>query len=107
MKNRYAKELKSIVRRLIRLYRPETIILFGSSASGSASETSDIDLAVIKKTRRRFLDRLKDALMAARPKEALDVLVYTPDEVSDMELNKNSFWIHEIKEKGRILYQRS
>jgi predicted nucleotidyltransferase len=107
MKIQYAKELHRIVQRLVRRYRPETIILFGSLASVQSRKWSDIDLAVIKKTRRRFLDRLKDALLAANPKEALDILVYTPDEVTNMEFNKNSFWLHEIKEKGRILYQRS
>ena len=107
MQKKLAKELDRIVQRLIRRYHPETVILFGSLASGKPGEWSDIDLALIKKTRRRFLDRLMDALLAASPKEALDILVYTPDEVSAMELGKNSFWLHEIKEKGRILYQRS
>ncbi len=106
MSRQYAKELKRIVQRLVRYYHPETIILFGSLASGKPQSWSDIDLALVKKTKRRFLDRLKDALITAQPKEALDVLVYTPEEVSTMESSGNSFWIHEIKEKGRVLYQR-
>ena len=96
-----------MVRSLVSRYQPEQIILFGSMASGDTRAWSDIDLAVVKKTRRRFLDRLKDALIAARSKEALDVLVYTPEEVESMELNRNPFWVHEIKEKGRIVYQRA
>jgi predicted nucleotidyltransferase len=101
------RELSRVVRSLVSRYKPEQIILFGSLASGHARTWSDIDLAVVKKTRRRFIDRLKDALMAARSKEALDVLVYTPEEVETMESNRNPFWIHEIKEKGRIVYQRA
>ena len=101
------RELNRVIKRLILRYRPEKIILFGSLASGRPGAWSDIDLAVIKKTRRRFIDRLKDALLAAQPKEALDVLVYTPEEIVAMEINQNPFWLHEIKEKGRTVYQRS
>lgn len=107
MKNFLQQELFQVVRRVVRNYRPEKIILFGSLASGHVHKWSDIDLVVIKKTKRRFIDRLKDALVAAQPKEGLDVLVYTPDEVASMESNKNPFWLHEIKEKGRVLYQRA
>jgi predicted nucleotidyltransferase len=107
MKNQLRTELFQVVRRVIRNYRPEKIILFGSLASGRTHQWSDIDLVVIKKTRRRFIDRLKDALLAAQPKEGLDVLVYTPDEVESMELNGNPFWLHEIKDKGQVLYQRA
>nr|AEQ20601.1 nucleotidyltransferase domain protein [uncultured bacterium CSLF42] len=107
MPSNLRRELNRVIKRLIQRYRPEQIILFGSLASGRPGTWSDIDLAVIKKTRRRFIDRLKDALLAAQPKEALDVLVYTPDEIEQMESARNPFWIHEIKGKGQTLYQRS
>ena len=106
MKKHLTKELDRIRQRLIRKYHPEKIILFGSLVSGKTHPGSDIDLAIIKKTRRRFLDRLKDALFAAQPKEGLDILVYTPEEVESMESNQNPFWLYEIKEKGQTLYQR-
>ncbi len=100
-------DLNRVVKRLVAYYHPEQIILFGSLASGKSGRWSDIDLAVITKTRRRFIDRLKDALLAAQPKEALDILVYTPQEVESMQIHQNRFWLHEIKEKGRIVYQRA
>jgi len=106
MSSNLHRELNRIIKRLVSRYRPEQIILFGSLAAGRPGTWSDIDLAVIKNTRRRFIDRLKDALMAAQPKEALDVLVYTPKEIEQMENSHNPFWLHEIKEKGQILYQR-
>ena len=106
MKKHLTKELDRIKHRLIRKYHPEKIILFGSLVSGKLHSGSDIDLAIIKKTRRRFLDRLKDALFVAQPKEGLDILVYTPEEVESMESTQNPFWLYEIKEKGQTLYQR-
>jgi predicted nucleotidyltransferase len=100
------RELKRIVRRLVRNYAPEKIILFGSLARQSEGIWSDIDLAVIKKSRRRFIDRLGDVLLAVNPKEAVDILVYTPEEVQKMEEQKNFFWTHDINAQGKILYQR-
>jgi predicted nucleotidyltransferase len=100
------RELSRVVQRLVRSYKPERIILFGSMVSGHIGRWSDIDLAIVKRTRRRFLDRLGDALLLANPKEAMDVLVYTPEEVESMEADQHSFWTHEIKSKGKILYQR-
>ena len=100
------RELRRIIQRLVHNYKPEQIILFGSMANGHLHRWSDIDLAIVKKTKRRFLDRLSDALLKANPKEALDVLVYTPKEVQSMEQQGNPFWLHEIKSKGKILYQR-
>lgn len=100
------QELKRVVRRLVRHYRPEKIILFGSLARGRSGQWSDIDLAIVKKTRRRFIDRLGDALLVADPREALDIIVYTPEEVQKMEEERRSFWIYEIKKRGRVLYQR-
>ena len=107
-KNRYlVRELRRIVRRLIHHYKPERIVLFGSMASGETNRWSDIDLAIIKKTRRRFIHRLGDALIKADPREAMDVVVYTPKEVQRMEEERNPFWVHEIKIKGKTLYQRA
>ncbi len=44
----------------LRGYEPEEIILFGSAARGDAGEHSDIDLIVVKKTDRQFVQRLSD-----------------------------------------------
>ncbi|KKC29041.1 putative nucleotidyltransferase [Caldanaerobacter subterraneus subsp. tengcongensis MB4] len=50
-------ELKRIVNIIIEKCNPEKIILFGSMASGTAKEWSDIDLVVIMETDLRFVDR--------------------------------------------------
>jgi uncharacterized protein len=45
-----AQQLKEIVARIVDVYQPEKIILFGSYANGTAKESSDIDLLLVKKT---------------------------------------------------------
>ena len=98
------EELTRIVGNLRERYEPSCIILFGSLAHGQCREGSDIDLCVIKETDQPFLDRLRDALLAADAHEAVDILVYTPEEWRQMVGEGNYFVREEILGRGRVLY---
>lgn len=109
-----SKQLKSKVDKIVSLlakkYQPEKMILFGSAAVGISHQDSDIDLVVIKKTDRRFYDRIGDVLHILwageeTPKIGVDVLVYTPDEFQEMS-RQNYFIRNEVVEKGQVIYER-
>lgn len=68
--------------RLRRRYRPELVLVFGSSARGDALAESDLDLLVIS-TRFRgvpFLERAPAVLATLDSRIPVDVLCYTPEE---------------------------
>jgi len=97
------------VERIVRAmaeYGAEKAILFGSSARNQADQWSDVDLIVIKKTDRRFLDRLADVIDVIQPDFALDVLVYTPEEFERMLKEENPFLTRAVEE-GRVIYEKS
>lgn len=74
--------LRDIVRRVVRVARPNRIVLFGSAARGEMRGNSDVDLLVIKHgkfNRRRLVARIYDELYGAGA--PVDVLVVTPEEV--------------------------
>ncbi len=98
--------VEGIVERLVAGYDPDRIILFGSRASGTADEESDIDLLVVKETDRRPLDRRIEVehLLADR-QVPLDLLVYTPREIWDLYA-AGSPLIDAVVESGRVLYMR-
>ena len=73
-------ELNRIVE-ILKARDVEKVILFGSLVDGDVGSTSDIDLIVVEKTDKRFLDRLGEVYSAIQPRMAADVLVYTPDEL--------------------------
>ncbi|MFH1937586.1 MAG: nucleotidyltransferase domain-containing protein [Bacteroidota bacterium] len=100
------KLLESIVNRIVEVYHPEKIILFGSLVDGTYTERSDIDLLLIKDTHEHPVDRaavirrsLRDILLP------MDILVYTPDEIEKDRQRKYSF-IYHVLTSGKVLYAR-
>ena len=87
-------ELKAELERIIGSLKADPsvrkVLLFGSLARGDARDHSDIDLIVVKDTPMRFLDRLDEFYDDAR--EAMDILVYTPQEFEEMKEQKDYLW---------------
>jgi len=99
-KNVLRSELNRIMPVVKEKYKPEKVILFGSFASGNVSETSDIDLLILKKSRKRYLDRIDEFLKIVRPKVSMDIFILTPQEAR----RKNPY-LAEIFQKGKVLYE--
>ncbi len=99
-------EIDRIVKDLM-AYEPEKIILFGSAARGDTDEYSDIDLIVIKKSDKRFVERLVE-VMGYLPQDlrGADVLVYTPQEFQAMQ-EEGSPFIEQALKDCIVLYEKS
>jgi len=100
------KELKRIVSILRKKYKPEKVILFGSLANGNVEEWSDIDLFIVKKTEKRYLDRVGEILHLTHPKVGMDIFVLTPSEVKK-SLEEGNLYIQEIISQGKVVYEKS
>jgi predicted nucleotidyltransferase len=102
-------EISVIVDRLIGVYDPLRIILFGSYAWGTPTEESDYDLCVIveksdeKKTKRSQKGRR--ALIDISRRRGIDLIVYTAAEF-DRAASHPSTLASPIKLKGVSLYDR-
>ena len=105
-KNKLLKELKRITRIIIKDYSPEKIILFGSLASDQIHSLSDIDIAIVKSTKKRFIERLYEVSLLVKPKLGVHFLVYTPQELESMVQENRLFLTKEILGKGHVLYAR-
>ena len=100
------KEIEKIVNKIVKHYKPEKIILFGSFVHGKPTEDSDIDLFIIKKTKKNLLERIRevDKILINRM-IPLDILVYTPEQTRK-RLNLGDFFIEDITTNGKVLYER-
>lgn len=99
-------ELDRITSVLRRAYDPEKIIVFGSFAGGATSKWSDLDIAIIKDTSMRFIDRLKHVAHLVDSSVATDFVVYTPQEFQQM-VRENYFVREEILQKGTVVYDKN
>ena len=100
------QEFRAIIDRLVGALQREKIILFGSYAYGTPTPDSDSDLSVIMETDRRPVERSRvvSELLIPRP-FPVDILVKTPREV-EHALESGDFFLREIVEQGRVLYER-
>src|SRR5215510_10755208 len=103
---RLQAELERIVCVPVKQYDPECIILYGSFAHGDIHEWSDLDLCVIKRTEKRFIERLEEVGLLTLPRVGCQILVYTPKELEAVKQQGHYFFVDEILGKGKVLYER-
>lgn len=106
MQKNVAKEIRSFVNEVVHLFKPERIILFGSHASDSTTSQSDVDLLVIMDFEGRPHQQAFNIRRAIKRSFPLDLLVRRPADV-DHRLRMGDFFIKEIVEEGKVLYERT
>ncbi|MCK5558974.1 MAG: nucleotidyltransferase domain-containing protein [Thermoplasmata archaeon] len=107
MNKKVKKILAEIVRKLKNNYKPLKIILFGSYAYGNPGKDSDLDLLILKNTKKRRVDRfvhVKRIIYNPNWKIPISPLVYTPKEL-DTRLKMGDDFISEITQKGIVIYE--
>lgn len=101
--------VEKIVNFITSEYRPERIILFGSYGTEASNKSSDLDLLIIKKTKKRFVDRVVELTRLIRSQFGFEYpvepLVYTPGEFRKAK-KTNSLFMRTILSKGIVLYEK-
>lgn len=90
--------------RIAKEFKPHRIILFGSYADGKPTPDSDVDLLVIMPFKGRPVEKSVEIRMKLMPEFPLDLLVRTPENV-EHRLSMGDFFMQDIIQKGRILYE--
>jgi predicted nucleotidyltransferase len=98
--------LHTMIDRLVNVYRPRAIYLFGSQAWGNPGETSDVDLyVVVESSKATKAERIRLGLSALLDLNIpVDLLVVTLDELEERK-NHPSTLAHKILNKGIRLYE--
>jgi len=103
-KDEFDQEVQSIVRQLLRLYKPQKVVLFGSLVRGEIKPGTDIDLFIVKSGVPQLgVDRIRELDALVRYRLATDFVVYTPEEV-EQRLSLGDPFVKSILEEGRVLY---
>jgi predicted nucleotidyltransferase len=99
--------LEEVTERIVAALEPEKVILFGSYAHGRPTPDSDVDLLIVMETKERPSQRRRSVSRLFRDRPfPMDIIVRTPAEIRRSVKRVDPF-IHEILERGRVLYERS
>ena len=99
--------LKQIVERITEHFQPESIVLFGSYARGTANADSDADLLVVMNvagSKRKQAIEI-DLCLQGIPIPT-DVIVVTPEDIEKYR-DCPSAIIHDAIREGKVLYERA
>ena len=99
-------QINSLCRQIVENFQPEKIVLFGSHAYGTPNDDSDIDLLVILPFEGRNSQKSIEIRQKIKTKLPLDLLVRTAEQVQT-RIEMEDFFMREIAEKGKILYETS
>ena len=98
-------QITRFVREVVREFKPEKVILFGSYAEGRATEDSDVDLLVVLRHRGDNVDKGLEIRHRVDRSFPLDLLVKKPEEARRWASHGDSFF-EAIVNDGRTLYAR-
>jgi uncharacterized protein len=96
--------IRELAERIVHLYHPQQVILFGSHAYGVPTAGSDVDLLIILPCEEKSSRKAVEILNAVNPPFPVDLLVRTPEQVRQ-RLAWNDFFLQEIMTRGKVLYE--
>jgi predicted nucleotidyltransferase len=106
-KGKLGRALDRMVKRLVRRFDPDQIILFGSHARGDARPDSDVDLLVVLPlTGSKRAKRVEMQLAVRDIRVPKDIIVATPEEIV-RQRNVVGTLIRPALREGKVLYARS
>lgn len=110
MESVHPDKIQAMTDALVAASKPRRIVLFGSQASGSAKDDSDVDFLIVEDghfrdelARQDEMTRLWKVLAPFRT--STDLLVYTNDEVKRWSATTNHVVARAMRE-GKVMYDR-
>jgi len=97
-------DIEDVAYKIAAAYNPNKIILFGSYAYGSPGDDSDVDLLVILPFEGKGILKTVEILHQVKPALPVDLIVRTPEQIQT-RLRLGDFFLREIMEKGKVIYE--
>lgn len=100
----FHEEIENITTQIIKKYKPQKIILFGSAARGELNPDSDADFLIIKKETPQYgADRIRELSRIIDRNIPIDFFVYRPEEL-EKRLRMGDPFLKAILKDGKVLY---
>lgn len=100
------REIERVATRIGEAANADRVVLFGSHARGEAGGTSDVDLLIVAESDLPRFKRSRELYKLFRPYPfAMDLIVYTPEEIERGKKSPVSF-VSTVLREGKTLYVR-
>ena len=100
----FEDKIEMVVSRVTEHFDPKAIIVFGSVAKGDSTDDSDLDIAIIMDSDLSQHERnVKVRVCIGYIGMAMDLLVFTPEEVEAKMYDESSI-VSEIMKTGEVVY---
>jgi len=96
--------IQVLSRDIVTAFHPNRIILFGSHAYGRPDEASDMDFLIVMPFEGKGPNKALEIMRRVKPRIPVDIIVRTPEDMRQ-RLAWNDFFLKEITEKGKVLYE--
>ncbi len=99
------RKIKTLLNPIFTQKKVKKAFLFGSTARGTETRKSDLDLMIIMESKKRFFDRFdafNEIFNLLKGKE-IDLLIYTPEELQ--KISGRPF-IRSILQEGQLIYEQ-
>jgi uncharacterized protein len=101
------RTIRALAKHIVKEFNPEEIILFGSHAYGKPTAWSDVDFLVVMDTPKGEVETSLE-VMKSLPKLTFHVdVVARSREVIERRKKLYDWFLIDITEKGKVLYERS
>lgn len=97
--------IEDTVRQIVRKFKPQRIILFGSYGRENSRPESDVDLLVVMDTPLRSVEQAVEICRSIEYHYGLDLIVITPATLA-RRLALGDLFLKEVVREGRILYEQ-
>jgi predicted nucleotidyltransferase len=98
------QEIQDFVNHVVRRFKPDKVILFGSYASGRPTADSDVDLMVVMRHRGRSSDLATKIRLACPRTFPMDLIVRSPFKLREQAKDGDQF-ATEITSRGIVLHE--
>jgi predicted nucleotidyltransferase len=98
------KKIRDLTSQIARAFNPDRIILFGSHAYGQPGNDSDVDILVVLPFKGKPVRKAIEIRNRVNAEMPLDLIVRTPEQLAE-RLAQNDWFMREIVERGRTLYE--
>jgi predicted nucleotidyltransferase len=74
--------------------------IYGSVVRDEQDEASDVDLLLVRRTQAAFFDRIREVMPLVRELGAVDLLIYTPEELRELIEERGNDFLVNVINKG-------